>query len=113
MLSEGERQRITIARAVLRDAPILLLDEPTSALDAATEAALVADLRAGAPAQTMLLIAHRLSAVRHADRILVLHDGVIIEEGTFDTLVARGGRFAELHAAQAGGDTSCASSSPV
>lgn len=108
-LSEGERQRITIARAVLRDAPILVLDEPTSALDAATEAAVVTALRAHMRARATLMIAHRLSTVRHADRILVLHDGIIVEEGSFEALRASGGHFAALHAAQSA-ETPCASS---
>ena len=102
-LSEGERQRVTIARAFVRDAPILILDEPTSALDAETEAALVAALRASARGRTTLVIAHRLSTVRTADRILVLADGVVAEEGGFDELVARGGHFARLHAQAAAG----------
>jgi ATP-binding cassette subfamily B protein/subfamily B ATP-binding cassette protein MsbA len=109
-LSEGERQRVTIARALVRDAPILVLDEPTSALDAETEAALVAALGAATRDRTVLVIAHRLSTIRHAARVLVLHDGVIVEEGAYDALVARGGHLARLHAAQDPEATPCASS---
>jgi ATP-binding cassette subfamily B protein/subfamily B ATP-binding cassette protein MsbA len=101
-LSEGERQRLTIARAILRDAPILILDEPTSALDAETEALLMASLERLLRGRTSFVIAHRLSTVRSADRILVLRDGDIAEVGTYDELVARRGYFARLHATQFG-----------
>ena len=101
-VSEGERQRITIARAILRDAPILILDEPTSALDAETEALIIAALRELMDGRTTFVIAHRLSTIRHADQILVLRDGTIAERGTFDALVDRGGAFTRLYEAQFG-----------
>jgi ATP-binding cassette subfamily B protein len=101
-VSEGERQRLTIARAILRDAPILILDEPTSALDAETEALIIAALQELMRGRTTFVIAHRLSTIRHADQILVLRDGTVAERGTFDDLVARGGAFARLYDAQFG-----------
>src|SRR5204862_3030739 len=81
-LSEGEKQRVTIARALLRDAPILILDEPTSALDVATEALVMAGIERLVAARTTFIIAHRLSTVRRCDRIVVLRDGAIVEQGT-------------------------------
>ncbi|MBS0394910.1 MAG: glucan ABC transporter ATP-binding protein/ permease [Proteobacteria bacterium] len=95
-LSGGERQRLAIARAMLKDAPILILDEATSALDNATEARIqraLDNLRRG---RTTFVIAHRLSTVRNADLILVLRDGELAEQGRYAELVARGGLFAEL-----------------
>lgn len=101
-LSEGERQRLTIARAILRDAPILILDEPTSALDAETESLLMRSLDELLGGRTSFVIAHRLSTIRSASRIVVLRDGGIAEVGTYDELVARGGYFARLHGTQFG-----------
>lgn len=101
-LSEGEKQRVTIARALLRDAPILILDEPTSALDAETEARLMETIERLMEGRTSFVIAHRLSTVRRASRILVLDGGRIAEIGPFDELVARDGLFARLHATQFG-----------
>jgi ATP-binding cassette subfamily B protein len=95
-LSGGQRQRIAIARAVLRDAPILLLDEATSALDAESEAAVQTALDRLMQGRTTLVIAHRLATVLMADRILVMDGGCIVEEGTHDALVARGGLYARL-----------------
>ena len=100
MLSGGERQRLSIARALLKDPPILILDEATSALDAVTEARVNAALDEVMRGRTTFVIAHRLSTIRNATRILVFENGRVIENGTFDELVAKGGRFAELARAQ-------------
>jgi ATP-binding cassette, subfamily B, beta-glucan exporter len=99
-LSGGERQRISIARALLKDPPILILDEATSALDATTERKVQAALDAVMKGRTTFVIAHRLATVRNATRILVFEHGRIVETGTFDELVAKGGRFAEFATAQ-------------
>jgi ATP-binding cassette subfamily B protein len=99
-LSGGERQRLSIARALLKNPPLLILDEATSALDAATERKLQAALDEVMKGRTTFVIAHRLATIRNADRILVFEQGRIIETGSFDELVARGGRFAELARAQ-------------
>ena len=99
-LSGGERQRLSIARALLKDPPILILDEATSSLDATTERKVQAALDAVMKGRTTFVIAHRLATVRNATRILVFDQGRIIESGTFDELVARGGRFADLASAQ-------------
>jgi ATP-binding cassette subfamily B protein len=100
MLSGGERQRLSIARALLKDPPILILDEATSALDAVTEAKVNAALDEVMRGRTTFVIAHRLSTIRNATRILVFDGGRVIESGTFDELVAKGGHFAELAKAQ-------------
>jgi ATP-binding cassette subfamily B protein/subfamily B ATP-binding cassette protein MsbA len=110
-LSAGEQLRITIARAILRDAPLLILDEPTAALDAATEALDMQGLERLMAGRTTFVIAHRLSTVRRADVILVLDDGRIVEQGTFTELVARGGLFAHLHRTQFGEEPGRAASS--
>jgi ATP-binding cassette subfamily B protein len=96
-LSGGEKQRIAIARAVLRDAPILILDEPTSSLDAASERLVMAALERASAGRTTLIIAHRLTTVRLANRIVVLEQGRIVEEGSPQELLARQGRYAELY----------------
>jgi ATP-binding cassette, subfamily B, beta-glucan exporter len=99
-LSGGERQRLSIARALLKDPPVLILDEATSALDAGTESRVQAALDEVMKNRTTFVIAHRLSTVRNATRILVLDGGRIIESGSFDELVKTGGRFAALARAQ-------------
>ena len=96
-LSGGQRQRIAIARAVVRNSPILLLDEPTAALDAESEHLVIEALRRLTKGRTVMMIAHRLSTLIDADKIIVLKDGVVVEEGTHQALLARGGVFAELH----------------
>jgi ABC-type multidrug transport system fused ATPase/permease subunit len=98
----GERQRLSIARALLKDAPILILDEPTSALDAETEARLLQALERLMEGRTTFIIAHRLSTVRGADCILVLKDGQIVESGSHQELLARGALYAHLHEVQFG-----------
>jgi ATP-binding cassette subfamily C protein len=99
-LSGGQRQRLAIARALLKDPPILVLDEATSALDAATEARVASALRRLMAGRTTFIIAHRLSTVRDADQILVFEHGHIVERGSFAELVAQGGPFASLVATQ-------------
>jgi ATP-binding cassette subfamily B protein len=100
MLSGGERQRLSIARALLKNPPILILDEATSALDAKTESQLLAALDEVMKNRTTFVIAHRLATIRKADCILMFEHGRIVEAGSFDTLVARNGPFAELARAQ-------------
>jgi len=99
-LSGGERQRLAIARALVKDPPIMILDEATSALDAATERQLQDALNQAMRGRTTLVIAHRLATIRKADRILVFDKGEIVESGTFEELTARGGLFATLARAQ-------------
>jgi ABC-type multidrug transport system fused ATPase/permease subunit len=96
-LSGGQRQRIAIARAVIRNSPILVLDEPTAALDAESEHLVIEALRRLMKGRTVIMIAHRLGTLIDADKIIVLKDGVVAEEGTHAALIARGGVFAELH----------------
>jgi ATP-binding cassette subfamily B protein/subfamily B ATP-binding cassette protein MsbA len=99
-LSEGERQRLTIARAVLRQPPIVILDEPTSSVDVTTEASIMDGLDRFIVGRTTFVIAHRLSTVRKADRIVVLDGGRIVEQGTLAELLSRGGVFARMYATQ-------------
>ncbi|HEY4099843.1 MAG TPA: ABC transporter ATP-binding protein [Gemmatimonadales bacterium] len=95
-LSGGQRQRAAIARALVRDPDILVLDDALSAVDAATETAILRELEAATSSRTRLIVSHRFSAVRNAEQILVLDGGDIVERGTHDELVARGGRYVEL-----------------
>ncbi len=101
-LSGGERQRIAVARAFLKDAPILILDEPTSSIDSKTEAVILDALERLMAGRTTFLIAHRLSTVRHADLILVLSYGQVLEQGTHEELLERGGLYKQLHDMQMG-----------
>jgi ATP-binding cassette subfamily B protein/subfamily B ATP-binding cassette protein MsbA len=101
-LSGGQRQRLAIARALLKDAPILVLDEPTSALDAETEAVLLEALERLMTGRTTFVIAHRLSTIRRADRIIVLRDGEVVESGTHAELIVRPALYARLHELQIG-----------
>ena len=102
-LSGGQRQRITLARAILKNAPILLLDEATSALDSEVEAAIQDTLYGMMEGKTVIAIAHRLSTIAHMDRILVLDQGRIVEQGTHQALLAAGGLYAGFWARQSGG----------
>ncbi|MEX6504810.1 ABC transporter ATP-binding protein [Jiella sp. M17.18] len=102
-LSGGQRQRIAIARVLLKDAPILVLDEATSALDSEVEAAIQENLTAMMADKTVIAIAHRLSTIAAMDRLVVLDKGRIVEEGTHDELIRRGGLYASLWARQSGG----------
>ena len=102
-LSGGEWQKIAIARAYMRDADILILDEPTAALDARAEYEVFQRFRELSRDRTAILISHRFSTVRMADRILVLEGGRVIESGAHDQLVAQKGRYAELFELQAAG----------
>jgi ATP-binding cassette subfamily B protein len=99
-LSGGEKQRVGIARTLLKDPPILLLDEATSALDSQTEASIQDSLRDMGRGRTVITIAHRLSTIADADRIVVLEDGLVVEEGRHEVLIARGGRYAAMWARQ-------------
>ena len=96
MLSGGQTQRIAIARAILRDAPVLLLDEATSALDAESERLVQRAVDRLATGRTTLIVAHRLATVKKADRILVFEAGRIVAQGSHDALVAEGGLYARL-----------------
>jgi subfamily B ATP-binding cassette protein MsbA len=99
-LSGGQRQRIGIARAVIRNSPIMILDEPTAALDTESEHLVIDGLRQLMKGRTVIMIAHRLSTISEADKIVVLNDGVVAEEGSHSELLARDGVYAELHRIQ-------------
>lgn len=102
-LSGGQRQRIAIARVMLKDAPILILDEATSALDSEVEAAIQENLYRLMEGKTVIAIAHRLSTIAAMDRLVVMDEGRIIEEGTHSELLAHNGLYASLWARQSGG----------
>jgi ATP-binding cassette subfamily B protein len=101
-LSGGQRQRMSIARAIIKNAPILILDEATSAVDTDTERAIQQSLNVLVKGKTAVIIAHRLSTIRQADRILVMKDGTIVEQGDHDTLIARDNEYAKLWKVQTG-----------
>ena len=101
-LSGGQRQRIGIARAVIRDNPILILDEPTAALDTESERLVMEGLERLMKGRTVITIAHRLSTIRDADNIIVLANGVVAEQGTHDELLAQNGIYADLYHVQFG-----------
>jgi subfamily B ATP-binding cassette protein MsbA len=101
-LSGGQRQRIGIARAIIRNNPILILDEPTAALDTESERLVIEALERLMKGRTVLTIAHRLSTIRDADKIIVLKDGLVAEQGTHGQLLAIGGTYAELYGIQFG-----------
>jgi ATP-binding cassette, subfamily B, bacterial len=104
-LSGGQRQRLAIARAIIRDAPIILLDEPTTGLDAASEALVMEALARLIASRTVIIIAHRLSTISRANKILMLERGQIVESGSHDKLLAAGGRYAELYELQLRGQS--------
>jgi ATP-binding cassette subfamily B protein len=112
-ISGGERQRITIARAFLKDAPVLILDEPTSSVDSRTEAVILEALERLMEGRTTFIVAHRLSTLRHADRIVVINGGELIEEGTHASLMATDGLYATLHALQGGQPSTTQSDGPA
>jgi ATP-binding cassette subfamily B protein len=99
-LSGGQWQRLALARALFRDRPLIVLDEPTAALDPRAEHALFRDVRAVLDGRAALLVSHRFSSVRLADRIFVLDSGQVVESGTHGELIAQAGRYAELYALQ-------------
>ena len=104
-LSGGQRQRLALARAFLKNSPILILDEPTAALDSETEAAVLRSLERLRQGRTLFVVAHRLSTVRQADLLLVMEDGQIVERGRHDELAARGGHYARVCELQFGAQT--------
>ena len=112
-LSGGQRQRIAIARAIIRDAPILILDEPTVGLDASSEQAVIDALDVLMKGRTSVVIAHHLSAIRHANVIFVVKDSELVEQGTHDELLAKGGLYAELYNVQTSEGSAAATEPPA
>jgi ATP-binding cassette subfamily B protein len=102
-LSGGQRQRVAIARAILKNSPILVLDEATSSLDSESEKYIQEGLWELMKDKTAIVIAHRLSTIKHLDRIIVLREGTIVQDGSHDTLIKQKGLYADLWAHQAGG----------
>ena len=100
LLSGGQRQRLAIARAILKDAPILILDEATSALDSESEHYIQMALEQVMRNRTTLVIAHRLSTIKHADKIIVMHHGRIVEQGNHQELLDLNGHYAQFHGVQ-------------
>jgi ABC-type multidrug transport system fused ATPase/permease subunit len=111
-ISGGERQRIAVARAFLKGAPLLILDEPTSSVDSRTEESILEALETLMQGRTTFIVAHRLSTLRRADRIVVVNDGEIVEQGTHSSLVAQGGLYALLNSLQGGSPTSSIDHTP-
>jgi len=112
-LSGGQRQRIAIARVLLKDAPILVLDEATSALDSEIEAAIQENLYRLMEGKTVIAIAHRLSTIAAMDRLIVMEQGAIVEQGSHAELVAAGGLYAQLWERQSGGFLACAADEAI
>jgi len=99
-LSGGQRQRLGIARAVIRNSPVLILDEPTAALDVEAEGQVIKALDCLMKGRTVIMIAHRLATLRSADKLIVIKDGVVAEEGSHAQLLSMNGVYAELHRTQ-------------
>jgi ATP-binding cassette subfamily B protein len=100
LLSVGQKQLVSIARAILADPDILILDEATSSVDTVTEARIQKGIETAMQGRTSIVIAHRLSTIKRADRILVIHEGAVVEEGSHPELIAKGGRYYDLYTRQ-------------
>src|SRR5206468_11303942 len=101
-LSGGQRQRMSLARGLIKNAPLLILDDSVSAVDSVTEKRMIENVRKSRTNRTTVIIAHRISAVQHADEIIVLDEGTIVQRGTHEQLLAAGGNYASLHAIHRG-----------